>query len=954
VSDNDLPATVGDQQHPACPSDAAKSTPAPEVGVSVERTPGLERDAVEVKQPDKRTRRRLVAGLGSAVLIVLLIVGGVFLLAQERKQEKKEKTAESNQKTQDQVLAPRELAQAARRVQQALGHAKALRGLAQAAPLEDTAQRERAARLWRDAITAANRADNALTGGEVDADTSRQATELLAELRRQAAEAEKDLRMLRSLERAHDKAREPQESDYVRKQRVEEFVFSLAAVPAYAAAFRKYGIDVEALNTQDAIERIRQRPICLQLAFALDDWYFLAPKAAGGRLLDIARAVDPDHLRDRVRDVIARKDRKALKQLADSKEAMDLPVPSLILLGDVLHEQGLQAEGVQLLKRARIRHPQDFWVHYMLGMHLRSAEPPDYGEASRCFSAALALRPSSALGWSNLGDVLAILGRLDDAVGILREAIRIQPDFLLSYQLIAEVLDEKSELDQALTLLQEPIRRHPESPMLQSTLGRVLQSQGKFDAAIDAFRKVLAQHPDWVDARVYLADVLVVSGAEREAQELLDQAERSHPELCQIYEVRGKMRSNKGDVDGALAAYRKAVKFGPSLIRLWSSLADTLTAKGEYGEALQMHRKAILMAPENAAFHVSFADSLRLMGRWNDAETECRLALQLNPRSYLANYALGLILLDQRKYKGAEQPFRQALALRPQHPWSHAYLGMSLRFQKDYRAAAAAVNEAIHLRPDEGTFHEFLSYIAYDQGLFAEAIPHCKECVRLRTSKLGPDNPQTLLSMANLGLTYRDAGRLKEAIPPLETALKRGRKRSGEMPASLAWVPDALAETYERAGQFDKSETIYRDALEQVERKLGPYDLRTATVLAYLGQNLLKQNKHTDAEPLLRRCLIVREAKQPNDWTTFNARSELGEALLGQKKFAEATPLLVEGYQGMKQRQDKIPPALRQIRLIEALERLVRLYEATGENEKASGWRKKLDEAKAVQKKPKT
>ena len=75
---------------------------------------------------------------------------------------------------------------------------------------------------------------------------------------------------------------------------------------------------------------------------------------------------------------------------------------------------------------------------------------------------------------------------------------------------------------------------------------------------------------------------------------------------------------------------------------------------------------------------------------------------------------------------------------------------------------------------------------------------------------------------------------------------------------------------------------------------------------------------------------------------TFNTRSQLGGALLGQKKYTDAEPLLLQGYEGMKQREAKIP-AVGKVRLTEALEWLVQLYEATGRKDKAAEWRKKLE-----------
>jgi hypothetical protein len=121
--------------------------------------------------------------------------------------------------------------------------------------------------------------------------------------------------------------------------------------------------------------------------------------------------------------------------------------------------------------------------------------------------------------------------------------------------------------------------------------------------------------------------------------------------------------------------------------------------------------------------------------------------------------------------------------------------------------------------------------------------------------------------------------------------------------------------------------------------------------MVVLGRNLLRQKKYTEAEPLLRDCLGFRMKHQPEAWTTFNTQSLLGESLLGQKKYAEAEPLLREGYEGMKQREKQIPPVpAARSRIPEALQRLVELYEARGQQEQAEQWRQKLAAARSGQK----
>ena len=63
----------------------------------------------------------------------------------------------------------------------------------------------------------------------------------------------------------------------------------------------------------------------------------------------------------------------------------------------------------------------------------------------------------------------------------------------------------------------------------------------------------------------------------------------------------------------------------------------------------------------------------------------------------------------------------------------------------------------------------------------------------------------------------------------------------------------------------------------------------------------------------------------------------------GQQKHADAEPLLVKGFKGLKKHEAQIPMKPK-ARLIEALERLVKLYEAWGKPEQAAEWRQRLAE----------
>ena len=146
--------------------------------------------------------------------------------------------------------------------------------------------------------------------------------------------------------------------------------------------------------------------------------------------------------------------------------------------------------------------------------------------------------------------------------------------------------------------------------------------------------------------------------------------------------------------------------------------------------------------------------------------------------------------------------------------------------------------------------------------------------------------------------------------------------------------------------QPEKAEPLWREHAAFRRDEAGADSQLYTLVLAALGANLLHQQKPADAEPILHESLLIREKSEPDAWTTFNTQSMLGGSLLGQKNYADAEPLLLAGYEGMKEREAKIPPQGKP-RLTEALERLVQLYDAWGKPDQGAEWRGRLEETKA-------
>ena len=215
---------------------------------------------------------------------------------------------------------------------------------------------------------------------------------------------------------------------------------------------------------------------------------------------------------------------------------------------------------------------------------------------------------------------------------------------------------------------------------------------------------------------------------------------------------------------------------------------------------------------------------------------------------------------------------------------------------------------------------------------YDKSVPLFEELVSLEVKMLGQQHPDTQQDVANLGVSYKDAGRFKEAIPLLEEAHQSSKKFP-----MLREYDAALLEVYAKAGETAKLASLVQEHLSELRRTLPKDSPILARSLAQIGLGLLEQKKWTEAEPLLRECLAIREQKEPDDWRTFNTTSLLGGALLGQKKYADAEPLLRKGYEGMKGREKTIPPDAG-TRLPEALDRLIALYKATNKPDGVKKW----------------
>ncbi|QEL18571.1 serine/threonine-protein kinase [Limnoglobus roseus] len=225
-------------------------------------------------------------------------------------------------------------------------------------------------------------------------------------------------------------------------------------------------------------------------------------------------------------------------------------------------------------------------------------------------------------------------------------------------------------------------------------------------------------------------------------------------------------------------------------------------------------------------------------------------------------------------------------------------------------------------------------------GQKAAALPLFEENARLLLAKYGPDHDDTLGAQFNLAQTYLDLGQPAKAIPVYAAALPGLRLKFGnEHPMTLGCIV-GLAGSYTDTKRGEPAVPLFTEYLAVRRKTVKPNDPAFALALSQIAADLHGAGQFTAAEKLLRECVAIREAVEPDGWATFDAKAQLGETLLAQRLYTQAEPLLSAGYDGLVRHRTDLPKAAAG-RPAEVAHALATLYAAdrgspaTGSNEVA-------------------
>jgi tetratricopeptide (TPR) repeat protein len=173
-------------------------------------------------------------------------------------------------------------------------------------------------------------------------------------------------------------------------------------------------------------------------------------------------------------------------------------------------------------------------------------------------------------------------------------------DFVAHFNLGA-VLQTMGKFDQAIPYLVQALRIKPASATATNNLAVSLLMTDKVDQAIEGFRKSLALDPGYQNARYNLARALLAKGESDGALRELLIYLKVVPDDAQAQDAIGRIYASAGNLAEGLVHLRRAAELQPNDSALETNLGTALAMTGNFKDAITAFEAALKADPSNQA-----------------------------------------------------------------------------------------------------------------------------------------------------------------------------------------------------------------------------------------------------------------------------------------------------------------------------------------------------------------
>ena len=218
---------------------------------------------------------------------------------------------------------------------------------------------------------------------------------------------------------------------------------------------------------------------------------------------------------------------------------------ALHLSGVALHQLGRNVRAVKLIKKAIANDSRKAIFHMNLAIiYVRTSQ---WNEAELVSRRSIQLSPNDGEMWAILGESLAGLGTIDEAIKAFEKSLILKPNNIQVYCNLASLL----------------------------TVAGVQSATGRLDEAETSFKKVLQLDPHMGQTITNLASIYTTKTKYVEAISLFKKVIEVNPNSTEAYFNLGVCYSECGEMDEALNCFNRTLEIDPNNISAYYAIATS-------------------------------------------------------------------------------------------------------------------------------------------------------------------------------------------------------------------------------------------------------------------------------------------------------------------------------------------------------------------------------------------
>lgn len=465
----------------------------------------------------------------------------------------------------------------------------------------------------------------------------------------------------------------------------------------------------------------------------------------------------------------------------------------------------------------------------------------------------------------SLGQSFSLEGNADRAIEEYKMALVYDPDSAVIHTRLATEYVKKGLLTFAIEECKNAVRLDPEYTDARLLLAGLYGATKMLPEALAQYEAILKSKKLTADARaevyVFKGSLLLEEGRPQEALASLNQLIKDDPESHMGHYYLGAAHGKLGNVDRAVASYKKALQLKSDFALAAMALGQLYEGKGRVADAIKTY-EGFLAEARDVQVAGRLAQLYIEKNQYAKAIKPLELIARLDPDNLNIRVKMGLIYVELKQFAKAEKIFVNLLAQYPQAERIRFYLGSVYEELKNVDRAIevfAGLSEASDAYAD-ASIH--IAYLEKNRGNVSAAKDWVNKAIKKSPSHSGYFTFKVALIEEEKGIAA--------AIEELENA----KDRFGNDEKFLYYYGALL----DKNGQTDAAMEAMRRILE-----VNP---ENANALNYVGYTLSVQGKDlVQAEAMIRKALALK----PED---PYIQDSLGYVLLKQGRNKDAVVAL--------------------------------------------------------------